>query len=178
MSEELPTYFAGSKVTLRAIERGDIPQLAEWINDERISGMDEARFPVSLTEEEAWYERIVKDEGKQKLVIVNEEGEDVGLVSLHDIDRANQTAEIGCYVDPEHRRRGYSREALELLIRFAFEELNVRKICASILAFNEASRSLFESLGFEVEGVRRRHVFTRGDFEDLVEMAVFRKDSP
>jgi len=66
---------------------------------------------------------------------------------------------------------------LDLLIRFAFEELNLRKVSASILAFNEASLSLFRSLGFEEEGVRRQHVFTRGKFEDLVEMAKFREDA-
>lgn len=177
MTKELPQYFVGSKVSLRALEAQDVPKLAAWINDERISGMDEARFPVSVAEEEVWYERVTTDVSKKKLVVCNDGEQDVGLVSLHDIDKKNQRGEVGCYIDPAHRRRGYSREALDLLIRFAFEELNLRKVSASILAFNEASLSLFRSLGFEEEGVRRQHVFTRGKFEDLVEMAKFREDA-
>lgn len=169
-------YFSGESVALRALDEDDVPLVAQWINDERISGVDEARFPVSVAEEEEWYERVRNDDSKRKLVVENHDEQPVGMVSIFDIDHKNMNAEIGVYIAPEHQRRGFAAEALKLLMRFAFEEMNIHKLYCSILGFNEPSLKLFRSLGFREDGVMREHVYTRGRFEDVHRLATFRRD--
>jgi hypothetical protein len=62
--------------------------------------------------------------------------------------------------DPADRRKGYGREALNLLLRFAFGELNLYRLSASIAEYNAPALALFKQAGF-VEEVRRRQALNR-----------------
>jgi RimJ/RimL family protein N-acetyltransferase len=169
-------YFTGERIDLVALEKGDLPRVASWINDERIGFFNGARFPVSLAEQEAWFEGTVRDRTKKKLVIRTREGELAGMVSLFNLDAKNQNAEVGVYVAPEFHRRGYAAEALRMLVRFAFAELNLHKVYCTIFSFNPGSVRLFESVGFRPDGVRRGHVYAAGGFHDVLCYAMFRAD--
>lgn len=171
-------YFAGERVELVALEQDDLPLVTRWINDERVNLYNGARFPVSAADQQAWLERTRGDRTKQKLVIRSRDDGPVGMVSLFNLDARHQNAEIGIYVDPQYQRRGYASEALRMLVRFAFAELNLRKVYCTILAFNEASVRLFEGVGFRPDGVRREHAFAGGRFVDVLCYAVFREDAP
>ncbi len=169
-------YFRGQRADLVALEREDMPLLAQWINDERINIYNGARFPVSDAEQRAWYERLLEDRSKKKLIIQSKQGEKVGLVSLFNIDHTNQNAEIGVYIAPDHQRGGYASEALRMVIRFAFNEMNLQKVYCTILGFNTSAVRLVESVGFRPDGVRARHVFAGGTFVDVLNLAIFRED--
>lgn len=167
-------YFSGERIDLVALEQEDLPQVIQWINDERVNVFNGARFPVGAAEQQAWFERTRGDNTKQKLIIRSRADGAVGMVSLFNIDAKHQSAEIGIYVDPQHQRRGYAADALRMVVRFAFMEMNLHKVYCSILAFNEASVRLFERVGFKSDGVRRAHAFARGEFVDVLNYAIFR----
>lgn len=139
-------YFTGERVSLVAFEREDVDLVRRWINDEEITHFFGSRFPVSVFEQTQWYEHVQRDATKKKLLVCNEKKEKVGMVSLIRIDQKNRNCEIGVYIDPAHQHKGYAREALTLLMRFAFRELNMHKIYANVLAFNPSSIALFRSL--------------------------------
>jgi UDP-4-amino-4,6-dideoxy-N-acetyl-beta-L-altrosamine N-acetyltransferase len=167
-------YFSGERIDLVALEQNDLPLVIRWNNDERVNVFNGARFPVSAAEQQAWFDRTSGDRTKQKLIIRSREAGPVGMVSLFNIDVKHQSAEIGIYVDPEHQRRGYAADALRMVVRFAFMEMNLHKVYCSILAFNAASVRLFESVGFQPDGIRREHAFARGAFVDVLNYATFR----
>jgi [ribosomal protein S5]-alanine N-acetyltransferase len=167
-------YFTGERIDLVALEETDLPLVARWINDERVNLYNGSRFPVSAADQRAWFETTRGDRSKQKLVVRAKDGCQVGMVSLFHVDHRQQSAEVGIYIDPEHQRRGYASEALRMAVRFAFAEMNVRKVYCGILEFNHASVQLFESVGFVPDGIRRQHVFACGAFVDLLHYAIFR----
>jgi RimJ/RimL family protein N-acetyltransferase len=90
-------------------------------------------------------------------------------------DRLIGDATVG-YIDRHHRRckvgitigeksewgKGYAREALEPVIAFCFIKLGLNRIGAEIYCFNERSRRLFESMGFQREGLIRQSVWKGG----------------
>jgi diamine N-acetyltransferase len=167
-------YFTGPRVRLLPLEAEDVPLVAAWINDERIGAFNGPRVPVSLREQAAWFDRVARDDRKHKLVIADAEGHKAGLVSLHDLDHRHQNAEVGVYVAPEFQGRGLARDALRMLLRFAFGELNLHRAHARIHGFNERSMRLFEGLGFQREGVLREHAFCGGRFVDVHLFALLR----
>ena len=68
----------------------------------------------------------------------------------------------------EDRRKGYGSQALHMLLRYAFGELNLHRVTAVMPAYNEGAIRLFTKFGF-VEEVRRRKAIDRdGEFWDLV----------
>lgn len=176
VAQPVTDYFRGTRVDLVAVEREDLPLVAGWINDERVAAYQKSRFPVSLAEQAAWYESSQKDRSKQKLVVQNKEGVKVGLVSMFHLDHRNRHAEIGVYIAPEHHRRGYAAEAMRLIMRFGFGELNLHKIVSSVLAFNEASSSMVASVGMRLEYVRVEEVWTNGRFVNEEVWSMFARD--
>lgn len=169
-------YFTSSNVSLAAMERSDMPLVASWINDERISYYNGIRLPVSLEEQTAWFDRVAKDRGKKKLIIRNARGTRVGMVSIFNQDDRNRNAEVGVYVAPRHMGRGYALEALAMLLRYAFLELNLHKVYARIFDFNKPSIKLFEKLGFRKEAVLKDELFTGGKYQDVLVYTIYQGD--
>jgi RimJ/RimL family protein N-acetyltransferase len=65
-------------------------------------------------------------------------------------------------------------EALELVVRYAFQELNLHKIYLRVVSFNNRALQLYRTFGFAQEGVQRRHAFVRGRYHDVVLMGLIR----
>jgi ribosomal-protein-alanine N-acetyltransferase len=97
-------------------------------------------------------------------------GEDfIGVVALRDITGwPVHFAAVGYSIDFAHEGRGLMTEALDAVIRFGFEELNLNRIEACRMRANAASARVMEKLGFEEEGVIRRGLLVRGRWEDQV----------
>jgi RimJ/RimL family protein N-acetyltransferase len=97
------------------------------------------------------------------------------MISLFNIDHRNQNAEIGIYVDTAYQGKGYAKEAINILVRFGFNELNMHKLYATILDFNVNSVKLFEAAGFSPEYIKKEVHYTDGRFCDVHVLSVFRK---
>lgn len=167
-------FFTGKIIRLLPFEKEDIPLSLRWNNDEAINTFNGSRIPNSLLEQNDWYEKTQHDKSKRKLVIANHEGEKVGMITLFNIDTKNQNCEIGIYISPEHQKKGYAREALNLLVSFCFYEMNMHKVYAKILSFNKPSVLLFESVGFKFEYAMKECFFTNGDFIDIAVYSIYR----
>lgn len=85
----------------------------------------------------------------------------LGFAELYWISWTNGTGLIRLGLgDPADWRKGYGRETLGLLLRYAFAELNLHRLTAVIPEYNLAALALFQSFGF-VEEVRRRQALER-----------------
>jgi RimJ/RimL family protein N-acetyltransferase len=175
-SVKIKTYFQDKNIDLVAFEKHHTDMVAKWINDERINIPNGARFPVSEYEQAIWYERICKDTTKRKLIISSKNKEYVGMVSLFNIDYKNRNSEIGVYIVPNHQRKGYAKEALNLLLTFAFCELDMHKIYASIHAFNSPAIKLFGTVGFRHESTNKEIIYSQGKFIDIHIYSIFKRD--
>jgi RimJ/RimL family protein N-acetyltransferase len=91
----------------------------------------------------------------------------VGAVVIK-LDLKNKTGEIGYWIGKEHRRKGYAREAIMLMLSFAFGTLKFNRVQAKTLATNDPSIKLLSLLGFTKEGVRRQRIYQKGKFIDDV----------
>lgn len=59
------------------------------------------------------------------------------------------SAELGYWIAEEYQGKGYATEVSQILIRRAFEDLNIERIYASYKKENAASRRVLEKLGFK-----------------------------
>ncbi|KDQ60156.1 hypothetical protein JAAARDRAFT_45982 [Jaapia argillacea MUCL 33604] len=88
---------------------------------------------------------------------------------------------IGVVISPAHRGEGYGRQAVELVLKWVFDELGYRRVQAVVLETSpskEAALRLFTSLGFAREGTRRRSVVSPidGTWIDATYLAVLDTD--
>jgi diamine N-acetyltransferase len=66
----------------------------------------------------------------------------------------------------ENRKQNIGSEALELLIRYAFFNLNLHQLYANIATENEASIALFTKFGFQNSGTKKEWTFVNGVYKD------------
>jgi RimJ/RimL family protein N-acetyltransferase len=76
--------------------------------------------------------------------------------------------------EPSAWNRGYGSDAIASLVRFAFEEMNLRKLKISVFDYNERAKHLLASHGFVDEATLRQEFYREGRYHDLVILSIFR----
>jgi len=82
-----------------------------------------------------------------------------GVISLREIDPRIKSAKLGFWIGKEYRRRGYSLQAVQLILGFAFKRLKLYRVYAAAHETNRASAKLLEKAGFQLEGRSRMAEF-------------------
>lgn len=108
--------------------------------------------------------------------MVEANGQVIGNCWLGHIDPHNQSATLGIVIAPEARGQGYGAAALEDLLAYGFEDLELERIELWARADNRDAIRLYERAGFRREGVRRRALRWNQDRVDLVAMAMLDAD--
>ena len=158
-------FLSGDRVDLRPIEEDDLEFLQRGINDPCVWRAIGRSRPANGRQQREFFEEVVCGDETVNLLIVAD-GTPVGTVAFNSIDREARRAEIGYWIAPDHHRQGYGTDAVERLVAYGFDQLGLHKVEARVFEFNEASRGLLESVGFEREGVHRDEVFVDGEFHD------------
>jgi ribosomal-protein-alanine N-acetyltransferase len=101
----------------------------------------------------------------------------VGSVELSQIARgAFQSAYLGYHIGAAFARQGYMREALRLVLHYAFRQLHLHRLEANIQPGNVASRGLVRSLGLRLEGYSPRYLKLGGRWRDHERWAIVAED--
>jgi RimJ/RimL family protein N-acetyltransferase len=175
--------FENEHICLGPIDHGVDPEIeSKWTHDAgylRMLNADTAR-PLSPAQLKKKYEKIEKEMEESKSVFyftIRMRSDDrlIGFAKLYWIEWANGSGRLELGIgDEADRRQGYGTEALEMLLRYAFAELNLYRLAADIPEYNPAAARLFKKCGF-VEEVRRRRALDRfGRRWDLIQMGILR----
>jgi ribosomal-protein-alanine N-acetyltransferase len=113
------------------------------------------------------------------LICRADDGDLAGVANLSAIVRgAFESGYLGYYAFTPHARKGYVREGLELVVRHAFDHLDLHRIEANVRPENVASVQLIRSLGFEPRSRSPRYLFLDGDWRDHVGYVRLREPGP
>jgi RimJ/RimL family protein N-acetyltransferase len=167
----------GKRIILRAIESGDLPVLHNWFNDPDIAGaLGGIHFPSSLSQQEKWFERIQSEDDTIRLAVQNSEAQLVGYSGFWQIDWRDRRAEHALVVAKEFQGRKYGRDIIMACARYAFEEMGLHRLEASVLVTNEASLKLYRSCGFQDEGSLRQHSLRGGCWVDRKVLGLLKEE--
>lgn len=161
----------GKNVFLRAMEPEDMELLRKTVNDpemERLVGG--WSFPVSKHTQLQWYERVVNDKQNLRLIIETiETGEAIGMANLVNIDWKNRSAFHGIKLfETAPKRCGYATDAVNALMKYAFEELQLMRLDGSWIESNTASLALYRKCGWKVEGRKEKAIYQDGEYHTLL----------
>ena len=177
---ESQNLFAGRLVRLVAPSREDAAILARWSEDAsylRAMDTDYAR-PVSELE---FAKRLDPDQRDPKWIEFHvrtlQDDRLIGFVALHTIEWNNATAMLSIGIgEPDYRDRGFGSEALQLVLNYAFAELNLFRVGLDVISTNDRAVHLYEKLGFQREGIMRRAVHREGRRHDVLHMGLLRDE--
>jgi len=151
---------------------------ADWLADLRVSIPlgDEAYTPTSAAAQLAW----LRDPGEHCrlfTIALVEDDRPIGRGVLFGLDFVNRTGELGLFIgDPSCWGRGLGREAVTLLLDYAFSLLNLNSIMLGAFAFNERALACYSSVGFREIGRRRAARVIAGRTYDAVLMDMLAAD--
>jgi [ribosomal protein S5]-alanine N-acetyltransferase len=172
-----PVILVGKRVTLRP------PKLADFDEVEALMQRSARLFrglvnPLQGKAEFADYVESSSDEECFRFLICRtEDGVILGSISLFLIERRTlENACVGYMVGEPHTRQGYGTEALRLVLRFAFRELNLHRVEANIQPQNAASIALVKRVGFGMEGYSPRFLKICGKWRDHERWAILVED--
>lgn len=171
-------YIKGTRVFLRAIEESDLEFLREMINDPELADSVAGwGLPVSKTQQMDWFSRVSKDRETIRLVAENERGLPVGYVSMAPIDFKNRVGTMtGLKLPKQYQGQGYGKDIFVALSRYCFYVLGLNRLEGEHLATNEASHKFHLSLGWKLEGVRRKAIFKNNQYVDMNMMGLLREE--
>ena len=109
-------------------------------------------------------------------VTLKGQDEMIGKCILFQFSQENHRAEIGYILNRKYWRQGLMHQALEAVIDFAFNTLNLHRIEADIDTENAGSLGLLEKLGFKREGLFRERWFVYGEWQDSVMLGLINPD--
>jgi RimJ/RimL family protein N-acetyltransferase len=169
----------GERVRLAALTEDDLPAVAAWYDDSAFGRLFDMlpAGPRRTDEFKDWIEATKK--GSTFLFGVRKKADDalIGLIELDDIIWPHRCGWLGIgFGRRKDWGKGYGTDAGRLALGFAFRELNLHRLCATVFDYNAASRALLEKLGFTHEGTFREHLERDGQRHDMLLYGLLRPE--
>ena len=99
-------------------------------------------------------------------------GKFCGEINLSSIQRGPfQSCYVGYWIDEGHAGNGYTPEALAVVLKYAFEDLDLHRVQVAIIPRNSSSRRVVEKLSLREEGIAERYLEINGKWEDHIRYA-------
>jgi [ribosomal protein S5]-alanine N-acetyltransferase len=158
------TRLETARLILREWTQEDIPDLIEGLNDLQVSRwLAFVPYPYTQEAAESWIThcRNLSMQGHNSseyefAIELKFEHKVIGGISLIRVSRVHGTAGGGIWLNTQYQGFGYGTEAFGEKIRFAFEELNLRRLNNGFFAGNNASFAMQQRFGYKLEGERRK----------------------
>lgn len=172
--------YTGEKVRLREYRREDIPAALKYLNDPEVKSNLDPGIPYlyTLENETKWYEELSANKDTYSFAIETiEEEKYIGGCGVNEVDWKNSVAVIGIFIgDKNYWDKGYGTDAMQILIRFVFEQMNIHKIKLNVYAFNERAIRCYEKCSFKKEGTLRQEIFRDGKYHDQYIMSILKEE--
>jgi RimJ/RimL family protein N-acetyltransferase len=171
----------GKRIRLRGMERSDVQKSFEWINDPEVNEGLAIYLPMSMRDEEQWYERVAQHAQEEKPMAIDiRDGENwkmIGNCGVFNIEWVHRSAELGIMIgDKSLWNKGYGTETMQLLLQHGFETLNLNRIYLRVYSTNPRAIRSYEKAGFILEGTQREAVYKHGRYADVHIMSVLHSE--
>ncbi len=170
----------GETVRLTALRQEDLPTLVRWYQDAGFLRLFDSRpaYPRSEAQLAEWLDELRKADNIFAFGIRRLDSDDlIGYLELDGIQWPHRVCGMGMGIgDRAEWGKGYGHEAARLALAFAFRELNLRRVEATVFSYNERSIALLEKLGFEREGVYRERLERDGTYHDMYLYGLLRRE--
>lgn len=161
------------RLHIRPFGEGDFSKYVEGIinTEERKNEFDQfssLKSRITHLTEEQFQQSLISDHSVSLQLFNKEETLWLGTVDIYNIKHGGfQSANIDYILLNQFWKKGFAREALTAIIPFAFEQLGLHRLEATIEPHNHKSLTFISQFDFECEGVRRHGVKLQDTWKDL-----------
>ena len=175
--------FRGDKVELTIADPEEMAKLfSQWNRNTVFSRLAsfEPAAPFSVKGIKDWLEKnMLEDPGKLPLFLIRtiEDGRIIGEIGLEPVKfhHSNTLAWISIG-EPGDWGKGYGTDAMRIILRYAFAELNFHRVSLLVFEYNHRAIRSYEKAGFQVEGRQRQQINRDGQRWDVIAMGILQSE--
>jgi len=170
------------RLTLRLIKQSDIENIHKLQSIPEVDKYNTLGIPKDLSETKSVmassFEDLKQDAIKRYTFAIemNKSQEFIGLVALNLGNPKYKSAEVWYKLLPKQWRKGYATEALNCLLEFGFNTLNLHRIEAGCAVNNLGSIKVLEKVGMSYEGRKRKTLPLKTGWSDNFEYGILERD--
>jgi len=144
--------LVSAEIKLRTLKDADLDFLFSLENDKSLWAVSGTTEPFSLVQLANYITHAKQDIAiaEQFRFVIDWQGKAIGCIDLYEYNFKKQNAGVGIVILKEYRRKGFAKQSLTLLIKYAWEKLHLKQLHTGIFSDNKASLALFQSVGFEM----------------------------
>lgn len=173
-------YFkklVGSILYLSPLDKNDYEKMTDWLNDLEVSlGTLSAQKIITLEEEKEKLEILSKN-GTTFAIVDIITDKFIGLIGLPTIDYINRSATVATTIgDKSYWKKGYGTEAMNLVLDYCFNILNLHSVNLTVYSFNTGAIESYKKSGFKEIGRYREAKILCGKYFDRIIFDVLSKE--
>lgn len=176
MNEEL---FKGNLVNLVPMDMDKDPEIiSKWDRDSEFKRQFDVVPAVMYSPimSKEWYE-AASGNGAEMMIQTVEDKKVIGVIELDGFDWAARSAWVGIGIgEADYRGKGYGTEAMQLILEYAFQGLNLNRVNLNVFAFNTRAIRSYEKCGFRYEGTQREVIYKEDQRWDMIDMGILRSE--
>jgi len=169
----------GTRIYLDVLNEKELEIISKWKNDlDLLKSIKAHPLPTAMYEMEKWFKRNQSDKN-QILWGIHEvrSGDLIGIVRLMFIDWISSSTEFGiCIGEKNYRNKGLGEETVKLALNFAFNEINLHRVYLKVTESNKRAIKMYESCGFVKEGALREHLWSGGEYNNVLVMGILKNE--
>lgn len=172
-------FLSGDRIYLRPLDPDDLQRALRWINDPQTREMLAGPYlPVTEKMERDFIESAGANRDQSHLAIMlRHDDRHIGVCGFNVIRWRERAAIFGLFIgEKDLRGKGYGTDVTKLMLKYAFETLNLNRVELGVMADNQAGIRAYERAGFVREGVQREHCYRGGRYVDQILYAVLARD--
>lgn len=158
------------KLILREWKQGDQKDSIKGLNNLNVTKwLLLVPYPYTRKDANWWIKHCIEGYNKKKrekyqfAMELKEKKEVIGGIGIDKVDKLQGKASVGYWIAEPYWNKGYGSEALNEILKFAFDKLKLRRIEAGVFAGNPSSGKLLEKFGAKLEGTKRKSCVCKAD---------------
>lgn len=162
-------------VHLRPIEMNDLDYLMSWVNDREVVGkFTDLGKTITREEEKKYLEIIIASDKDQLYAVETVDGDYVGNIGLHEIDRTAKSARYGMIIGKkQYWGQGYGQSAIQALLELAFQQQQLQTVWGKFLTTNEKAWHInIDKCGFKVDEILPNEYFYGRKYHDMIKISM------
>ncbi|PIS05302.1 MAG: GNAT family N-acetyltransferase [Candidatus Buchananbacteria bacterium CG10_big_fil_rev_8_21_14_0_10_42_9] len=163
--------IVGERVYLRELTLADATQeYCDWLNDPEVNYYLETR-QSTISELEKYIQKQIDDPNSFFVGIFDNTNDlHIGNIKLEPIEWDKKVATFGILIgNKDYWNKGIGTEATNLIVRHAFEEMQLDEIKLGVIDLNKRAIRAYEKVGFKMTGVRKNAIDHDGQkFDDVI----------
>jgi UDP-4-amino-4,6-dideoxy-N-acetyl-beta-L-altrosamine N-acetyltransferase len=163
-------------IRLRDLRAEDSESLFLWRRRPEVDRWMHGPAFKTFDQHERWFDSLRDDRDRCGWIITCDE-RPAGLLTLGGVTGPDRRGEWGWYIGEDWARgRGVGRAAQALGLERAFGDFALEKVCAEVMADNEAALRVQAAAGFRREGYLRAHMIKDGRRRDIVRLGLLAQE--